>query len=749
MDKDSRKLVRTAQNLIVEIRRGSGSPPKFSNYWEVLWGAKVDRIEINCGDTPSAATIWFPEKRWHELPGCNFGDNVRIQTDAGTVIFMGFITSLNPSFCGGTESTKAFERNAFVALSYRWLLATTSPIFGQYARGVDDYDEDGAPIEENAIFLSGQRTIFNPDGHPNMDSTPFADSMDEFPLFANSVLTESSAVEYWTAYDMLQYILSSFYNVIHTYWPIANDFFTYQGMPGLGLDDENHEDWNKVLNNIVVEGLNVVEAIMLLCKHLGWGFREEYRLNMAPYLVFYKIGEPTGWTILHSLHAPAVGESIAAAVDKKKKLLWAMDIDKNITSVINNPWGLGMRHQFEITAELVPAWLDADLEPDFSEDNANLFFTEAELQKMTDKNLKDYFKNYHPRGSGFRREVGRKWALNESGLYSNVDTYNRGPVFDFSSVIPDEYIRIPLSGGTEFGRRLFAPFNRQLLSCLTTDKGGLSTVGIIVEFCLNGNTDPNADPPEEKIWQVIPCSISSLKNECGIYIDEANLAEIVDIAEGTLEKGEGENGPVEGTLEGVQLNYWSSLCDDKLCERSFYKVNDEGEPECNWRTRVRITASIQMDRRLLKDSSPSNRSGSPFLHSQIYNFSEKYGLLKRMESSKFDSTDLPFYERDDGGLFEGHLDAIRQTNEDQSVSGQLTLEQMWLDGKNSDTPTFAVGDCLKEITGREFSLSATIVSEGKNEKDKTYPEIIKIIYMPDQQKEKLIIRDLRFAEVLL
>jgi hypothetical protein len=745
MTEDSKKLVRDAQDFIVEIRRGKGSPPSYGD-WEILWGAKVDRVEINHGGTPSVVTVWFPEYRWHEPLDWNAGDNIRIGTDAGTIVFMGFITSFLPSFSGGTESTKAFERNAFVAMSYRWLLATTSPIYGQFARGIDDYDVDsGEPIADGVIFLSGQRAIFNPDGRPNRDAVPFQGGGPEgsgcdnceIPLFIDPAIIESATVKYWAAKNMLQHVSSPAYNLIHKYWPLSDP----DQILGLDDSDDNHEDWDKTLNHIIVEGLNALEAITLICKHLGWSFKEYYELGDPPKLVFYKIGVAAsaspGWTILHSLYAPPVydpnsDETIKTAVARGEKFLWSMDVAKDITSVINQPWGLGAPHRFEITCELVPAWLDDDLEPDTSEENANLFLTDAELQKLTDKNSKDYFKKYHPRGSAFRRNVGRKWALNESGRYTNADTYNRGPLFNFagpegSPLIPAEYI---IGGKPE--KRLFAPYRRQLLNCLTIDKDSSNSIGIVVEFCFNGDADP-----ADRIWQIIPASISSLKDECGIYIDEANLAELVDKSEGSISGGD---------LDSVQLNYWTSLCDDKVNNRVF--------KDGDWKTRIRVTASVQMDQRIQHFSQPSSASGSPFLQSQIYDFSGKYGLLKRTASSRFApsippaETDLPAYEMDSTDFFSKHLDAIKRTNEDKSISGQFTLERMWLGSKDSPQPEFAVGDCIEKITGREYNLSSVIAGEGKDDV-KFYPEIIQIIYLPNQQKEKLITRDLRFAEVLL
>ncbi len=718
MTEDAKKLVRDAQPLIVEIRRGSGSPPNFGG-WELLWGAKVERIEINAAGTPSIATVWFPERRWHEQPYYNLGDSVRIKTDVDVIVFDGFITSLLPSFTGGRVSPSiAFERNAFAASSYRWLYASTSPVYGRLARGLDDY-EDGEPVAGSVIFLSGQRTIFNEDGRPNCDPVLYEGGTCDTPVFA-----DSDRAVYWTAKDMLRYILSPSYNRIYQYWPIENP----NELSGL-----DHKDWQKVLTHIAVEGLSVIAAVELICRHIGWSFREDYSGD-SPELVFYKPGAASGYTrsdsnptILHQLYAPDVGNTIDAAVSRGEKLLYAMELAKDITSVINNPWGLGAPHRFEFTAELVPAWLDERLEPDTSDGNINLFITESDLQALTDKNEKSFYKHYHSRGSEFRRNVGRKWVLNESGRYSNPDTYNRGHVFDFAEIVPEEYII-----DTDSGKRLFAPLRRQLLLCLTLDKDSLNSVGIKVEFCFNGDEEN----PEDRIWQVIPAAISSLKDEYGIYIDEANLSELVDEAEGTI---------TEGVLADIQLNYWTSLCDDILNERPFF--DEEGQ--CQWRTRCRVTASVQLDQRLWLQVAPSPASGSPFLHTQLYDFSEKYGLLKRTAASRFTSADPPMsaYELDSTDYFGRHLEAIRRANEDRSISGQFTLDRLWLGSACSPQPDFAIGDCIKEIKGREYDLSANLGGEGSE--TKVYPEIIQIIHSCEHQKTKIITRDLRFAEVLL
>jgi len=713
MAEDAKSMSRAGQVLVVEAKRAHGSPPDFDTEWSPVFNAKVDRIEINRDGRPSTATIWFPDLRWEQTRSLLCGDAVRIRTNhrsqsKRTVLLTGFVTAYLSDFSGGTEKEKtAYERNAIVVSDCRWLLATTSPVFGQDARGPGDYNNYGTasqtPIPNSYTYLSGRRAIFNRDGRPNRDPVLLQLSTCQVPIFANP----ANAVP-WTARDMIRWLLApNLNNAAYKYLPINDPNL----LTGLG-----HPDFGRVLNHVVVDGLNVVEAVQTICRQLGFCFREDYDSYGNVYFVFYKIASASNYsrsgsnpTILHRLHAPAPGENISVPISAGKKMLWSMSLAEDIGPIVNDPWCLGSPQRFEFTAELVPAWLDGELDPDTSESNANLFFTEAELQDITEKNDKDYYKYYHPRGSDFFRDVGRKWCLNESGLYSNSLSYDRGMPFDFSKVIDSVYIRNPS------GKPNYAPFNRRLLPCLTVDKDQLSSVGICVEFSFDGGEN----------WQIIPASIASLDDECGIYIAEANLAEMVDESEDFISGGD---------LDGIQLNYFTSLCDDKLNARVFKAGS--------WKTRVRVTASVQMDQRLRSLSWPSSIYGSPFWHSHIYDFSKQYGLELRTDKSIFYDGDLAARELDSTTYIDNQLVAIRQANEDISISGRFTLDRLWL-GDGSGEPDFALGDCIEKITGRDHPLYTYIGAR------KVYPEIIQIVYMPEQQKMTLITRDLRFAEVPL
>jgi len=717
MDQDKFQLDRTAQRLIVEAKSGSGSPPTYGADWQPVYAAKVEVIEHNISQ-PHTAVIWFPDLRWHQSTGLYFGDRIRIKTADDVVVFSGFYTRNDTGFFGGDDDgQKAWERNALYCQSHLWLLSTISPVTGQLARALTDYafydQESNLPGIGAYTTFTGRRCIFNQDGKPNCDThlLTILDDLDitigHMPLFADPDHQVN-----WTAADILSYLLSPINNKAYTYLPITDTS---------ALLGTNHTDWSQVVNHLVAEGLSTLDALGRLCQRLGWDFREDYDTDGNPAIVFFRMGSASGYTrttaraedvtdqttILHQLHAPAVGESIDVPVAAGAKMLTSADLVQDITPVVNTPIVLGGIHRFEFTAELVPAWQDPRLEPD----TTTPYLSEAELQLETDPNQYTFYKYYHPRGTELRPVVGRRWALNESGRYTLSTKWDRGDPFDFTAVLPLERIL------TDKGEYLFGPFNRRLLPCLTTNQDSFNStgnsVGIKIEFSFDaGDT-----------WQVIPCTISSLPDECGIYIDQANLAEIAPETESTISGGD---------LDGVQLNYWTSLCDDKLNSRIF--------KDGDWKTRVRVTASVQMDRRLYKWPEPSNTSGSPFKQTRIYDFSDKYELNQRAESSVFHDSDLSADETDSADVFNQEIDRLRRANEDASISGRYTLDRMWLNDDNG-YPDFAVGDALEKINGREISLRSSFGS------GVVYPEIVKIIYYPEKQQQKLITRDLRFAEM--
>ena len=711
MADDERQPQRTAQFLVVEVNPYSGSPPAYESGWHTVWAAKVGRIEIGNAARPSIAVVSFPDLRWDADHGLRHGDRIRITTaeadeEDRTCVFSGFMTNQVASFAGGSKKSKGHERNGVICADHRWLLQRTTLARGQYVRGPDDYDNYGTDTQsakaDGYTYMTGRRLIFNADGKPNKDPVVAEFAVAEgvsydTPIFA----ARESQADAWTVKEMLAYLIN-IHNTANDYFEIADPM-----IDPILVDD----DMDRVLTHVVCEGLDVLTAIDQIVRQVGWSFREDYTSGGTALLAFYKINSAEGGertaaqqpTIRHELHAPAAGEFIGYAVAEGRKMLIAAQIAEDIGDVINSIRGLGAPDRFEFTAELVPAWKDSELVPDTSESNAQVYMTEADLQSDENPNGYSVYEKYHVKGDSFwtYRDVGRKWALNEGGDYS-AGLYDRGMPFDFTSVIDAAYVL------GDAGKRLYAAFNRQLLPCLTRDVHTLDSVGIKVEFSLDGGEN----------WQVLSGVINSLSDEAGIYIDESNLGEMLNEGEGTISGG---------TLDGVELNYWTSLCDDKLEGRSF--------KDGKWKTRVRVTASIQMDQRLVRFSAPSSAGGSPFEHKAAHDLHDSHGIAKRMAASMFESEGLPAEELDTSAWLSASLDRIREANEDMSISGQYLLDRMWLGA-------FACGDAIERITGRDYDLSVDYGSRI------IYPEIIQIVHLPIQQKTTLITRDLRFAEVV-
>ncbi len=693
-------MLRTAQPLVVEARRCTmtGVDPA----WIILWDVVVEEIEINHGAKSNRATIRFNSVRWNEQLPITFGWQIRIRTDQvddSTILFHGFASGYRPSFAGGNGSSDAREEVAVECRDFRWLLAKTSPCYGQYARGVDDYN-GSTPCNE-VTFFSARKLVFNASGKPDKDPTSLTYSV-RGDAFTAPIFADKNRAEYWMAGEMIGYILNYLYNRVYNIFPIlTTKCIVHSG-----------DDFNRVIHSVDCEGMTIPDAIEKICKNIGLTWREEYTAE-GPRWVFYKPGEATGYqrisnqqTILHTLHAPAVQDTIDIAVAAGAKLLAAANFAEDIDSVVNNPWGLGDVHTFEITVNLVPGWADSELTLDSASSYANVFKTDADLATETNPNQFSFFQRYHARGNAFQRDIGRKWVLNEVGAYSG-GSYDRGDTFDFAAVIPDAYIK-----DSKTGKRLYGPFNRRFLPCLTFDKDSLNSVGIKVEFSFDSGST----------WQVLPATLSSLTAECGVRITTQNLAELVDLNKSTI---------ASGTLAGFELNYFSSLADDKIASRVFKTGG--------WKTRVRVTACVEMDNRLIKDSRPAGYSGSPFLQAAIYNFKDRYSLTQRTSSSSYYGQNLPAWETDESDKLAKHIDGIRQANEDLSINGSFTLDRLWL-GDGAGVPDFALGDCIEKITGREMNFKTQVAGRT------VYPEIIQITYLPVQQKQKLITRDLRLAE---
>ncbi len=707
---DKNLLDRTAQPLVVEFR--ACSEDGYAGAWQPVYDAQVLQITLNSGAKPNVATVKFPSLRWHEqYAGLDFGVNIRIRTNQpirpdGTpyrsghrvVLFQGFLVNYRTRFAGGTgddrTGTPPFEENAILCLDTRWLLSVTSPVWGVFARSRNDYqtfETTPVPRPDAVTDFTGRRAVFNADARPDRDATPLMWDGTAYPIFASPVY---GSPQFWTVRQMLQYCCYPGYN------KVFNLFALRDATQLTGVD---HADWDRIINHVMVDTLDIPAAVELIAKHIGWTFREDYTLD-GPEWIFYKPSQPAA---THRLFSP-FGHLVPDAVRAGAKLLFAAEFDEDITPVINTPIGFGAPERYEFTAELVPAWTDADLSPDSTDDYINVFLTEAQIQEEADPNSFTFYRYYHRQGSSFRRDVGRKWALNEAGDYSNPP-FERGAPFEFSDVID------AADAFTAAGRRRWGLFRRALLEALSFDRdgGSLNSVGVLVELSFDGG----------QTWHVPQAAITVAKSECAIYIEDANISELLD-PQTRLIDDPGQ------PLHEFELNYFTSLCRDKVKGRSFVAGQ--------WQTRCRVTASVQLDQRLIATALPGRSSGSPFHQRAIYDFSDRYGYQRRSPDSRFAEMGLPAWTTDEYDKLTGHLDALRDANEDMSINGRFTLDRLWL-GDGAGTVDFALGDGVEGVEGRGYSMAASLGGE------RVFPEIMQIVYDVPRQKQHLITRDLRLS----
>jgi len=772
--KDYKRLDRTAQRLWLDYKIATGTPPVYPDQWRPAYAAGIDSVQINSGPRSSLATVTFPSLRWNEKYAnkLTFGDRVRIYKPASSgsdevTIFSGFVTREISEFSGGTDKSAGYERCSLALADHRWLLTVGTCLYGQRVRGVDDYNNFGtisqSPYALKSTFLSGRRCVFNEGGRANADPLLLAIKtsdvtspdgnyfLDDGVTHSYRLFDDDDRSIYWTARDMIYHVTGIFKNSQYNYAPL-----NYLNMTGL-----TDVIFDTVLHDISVEGLNILEALTAICDPLGVSFREDYSPSGDFQLTFYKLGSAssdtrstTAPTITHELYAPQVGEDISDAVSRGEKMVKSASLDRDISSSVTRPIGLGGRMRFEFTAELIPAFLDSDVHIDDASSYANVFLTDETLAETVNPNSLEYYAYHHCGGLYYRCDAARKWALNESGKYSvspawqigrdyptgfivsdndsfyrclknHLSTssnkpaeraaaaiwvsieadYDRGKPFDFTTVIDKEYIT------DANGKRIYAAIKKQLLSSLSVVEGSGSSAGVSVEFSFDSGTS----------WQTIPCAIYPLDDEFGIRIAEPNLANIHPDKVTTFTSGD---------LIDKDINLFSSIADDIIAERVF--------KDGDWHTRVRVTASVQLDNRIYFGTDTDNAPGygSPFNQYRVYDFSSSYGLGKRDSSSRFYQQGKGAAEYDQRSGLQGQLKSIRDANKGLAVSGIFILERLWLD----DSEIFKVGDCITKIAGRDFDLSTSITSDQSQA-----TEIIQISYDIEKQTQTLITRDLKFS----
>jgi len=712
-----------ATEWIVEAKHGDGA-------WTPIWQAVCDEIVMRPGATPSTAVLRINGARWQDKGGLHLWDAVRVgSTEADpndrTWLFYGILTARMPVWAGDGGQGGAFEESRWLAQCPKYVLNKGATIYGQYCYAKSAYstnwssDWTSGPPQPNdtskVLLATGHRCVFNPNGVGNMSQSGYTAGGGGFTCRLFDELDPAD----WTAEQIIYYLLALYTNTTSQALWVPSD----STAPGTLLES----DWDTVLHDVTIEGLTLCEALEYVASLIGWKFRLEWywddansRINTR--YIFYEPGmataslrDGTNPALAHRLYAPDDSDDLQALIDANVSTVQAGQLLQDGSNVVNVSTVLGERSVYEITAPLVPAWKDSDLAEWTVSDSDPLYINETTgsildlLKAGTNLNSYTVYTKYHPDGSSFAsyRDVGRKWALNETGKYTVTGTYNRGAPCDFSSYISS------VTDADDHGY-----FARTIAAALTADKQG-NSVRYTLDWSVDGGTT----------WHTFPGRVELLEKEWGVWISEPNLASIL------LESAtdEGTNLVFSGSTDdtdGEEINYWTSLYRDKEKSRSW----SSGE----WKTRLRLTASIQLDTRLLSTNTLTT-SGANIVQETVYDYSRRFLHRVRESNSKYHgSAHYLSTAQDDTTVLTTCQTAIDNANKHGRYSGSFELPWIFLSEGTGDyyQPRFALGDTITAIDGRGESLALG---------DGLHPFIDQIIYQPELCQTTINTSDARLS----
>jgi hypothetical protein len=325
-------------------------------------------------------------------------------------------------------------------------------IFGQ--RCTEAKDADTASPE----YMTGMRTLFNPDGKPNRLSALGGSGSDQYLFHPDPSDTDDTPVA-WTAKTAVLYVLQSYQDWCTTelVTPVIADLSADITWP----DSGGYED--EVLFHVRIHGLTVDQALTEILDRMGMGWS----------LVAKDAADET-----HTLRVFVKGDEDAAAAGDKLALwlpahdgelpgggahedeaLAAGHIILDHVPVISRVRGYSGVKVYETTFQLVAGWDPADEE--YAMGGPTVTDLEEKLSYLA--------KNMNPDTSADWdrcKWVGRRWVLNETGR--EVNRAESTTPYDFESL---------------FGTRMYAKRPRPFLPHRMTldDEGRFKDVIVWVE----------------------------------------------------------------------------------------------------------------------------------------------------------------------------------------------------------------------------------------------------------------------------
>ena len=349
-----------------------------------------------------------------------------------------------PLFAGQIDSMETIigpdnERVEVVAKDFSSVLQRVT-VYGQHVR---------SPAG-STILLPGVATIFNPAGHGNAATPVTAADGETRTIFSANDPGQKS----WTCAEAICYLLDVYARPEQLRWPSVGQLLALTGQcPARDLD---------------VTGRSLLEALQRCCEPAGIRFHFVPRLaetGPAQAIVFYRNGR--GRTV--ELNCQPEGEALRPSQTN----VAAYQSRKLLSPVTHRYIAQGDFKVYEATFDLVPAW-DPALE-------GTDYYVFSPSTNPDFASVKDIY---------------RKWALNESGDYTDAP-YGRGEPYDFSAIF---------EGGDYAVRR------RRFWPALSRDAKANSS-----SYCLEVSLDGGLH------WSVYAHAFSNLLDECGIWLSSDHL----------------------------------------------------------------------------------------------------------------------------------------------------------------------------------------------------------------------------------
>jgi len=541
-------------------------------------------------------------------------------------------------------------------------------IYGRYARNGDI--EDGLAISpeeysDKSILVTALPCIFNPDGIANQSVVPLrVMSPSGGTRFVHIFTWEGGPAARWTYATALRYLI--WFHLIKEGPVFEGNIFNMTDDIAAGLAGTSSplaDALRREPNSLVCEATHLVEALSHLCSAAGLHLAAEIRnLGGRPVtelrlwaahagrcrsLYLARGGRHSDGTPRYNVTGRSAAEILADNNTYRGTISW------DHRGMVNHPMVIGGIKQYEMTVPLWPGWaprsqLDNVAPPQRAAAKA-LALLPDQVETLGEKaESSSWFRVYHRHGSLFKynADAGRLWILNEDGFYTGA-IYNRnapfdhyGP-FDFSTVAGPE-----VTGRGKWMRR-----PRRLLPTISTSQDG-RPLGIWIEISFDSGVT----------WQQQSSGVRVLEGRAGVYFDCVNPTEITPA----------------GVDPAVQ-NLWYALI-----EQTF---------------RVRVTAVIESDERLMAEYSP-DRLNSPTLYTntivisrpKLFQFVSRSGTANVLHGVGAEPVG-----RDDSPMIAALAEQLASANQDRRVHVVPAIP--WIE------TDYELGDRITDIRGRDIRFA--------------------------------------------